>query len=671
MCQNRFPHALIIFALFFACLAVAHYPAFNAPLYYDSTYLEENDFAFFYGGLLKVINLFPQRPLAMTTFYLNTLVTGMNPVSFRVVNALLMAGTALLVMFLIQFVLEFSHSESKLSYNSRKWLGFLFALVFAVHPVQVFMVDYVWQRMALLACFFYYAGLLVFLAVRSDRYFSKPAGYALLFLMFACGMACKENTVMLPVSIVMAEIAFFRSGWKHVAVLAAACAAAMLLAVFGLSFLERAHGMSHHPAGILQTLGKYYQEAGWTPWQVFINQCGALFTYVKLVLWPSPSSVVLIAPQIVARSLSDSPFTLWKVLAAAVYTATGVFLLRKRPAVGFGMLFFLFNLIPESLLVPQYLFVPYRLTLPMLGLFLVFADGTAYVASRLSTDKLRDWNVRITAAFLLCTAIIFGFLTHSKAAIWRSPPDFWAEIVESLPQPLEDLEPHGTVQSLSNLALLQMAAGKKDAAFANHYKAIRLGPKIAITHAVLAIAYMMQGRVDEAETFFKKALAINPKLDTANAGYGELLLSQRRFDEAYERAKAAVNSVPNNPNYRKTLGLTLFHRQNFEGALEHFSKAVEINPRHAEALFLMGKTFSKMNQPDTAAAFFKRVLEVEPDNWFAHNDLGVIYAKSGRFEEAKSHFEQVLRLNPRYKPAKENLRQVVNELQKREKPQSK
>lgn len=51
-----------------------------------------------------------------------------------------------------------------------------------------------------------------------------------------------------------------------------------------------------------------------------------------------------------------------------------IYLLRKRPLSGFGLLFFLVNISPEYLLVPQYAFFGYRASLPMPGLLLIVAD---------------------------------------------------------------------------------------------------------------------------------------------------------------------------------------------------------------------------------------------------------------------------------------------------------
>ena len=108
-------------------------------------------------------------------------------------------------------------------------------LLFLVHPLQSYVTLYIWQRMALMACFFYYASLAAFLAVRIGKIRNQAAGYGLCLGLFVCALLSKENTVTLPVSFIMAEIAFFREGGLALVKRAAAYLAILVIVAGTLS----------------------------------------------------------------------------------------------------------------------------------------------------------------------------------------------------------------------------------------------------------------------------------------------------------------------------------------------------------------------------------------------------------------------------------------------------
>ncbi len=98
-----------------------------------------------------------------------------------------------------------------------------------------------------------------------------------------------------------------------------------------------------------------------------------LFSYLALIFDPEPSRLQLITPQVLILSLGQSIGTVAAIFASILMGIAGIVLLRLRPLTGFGILFFMLGLAPESVLVPQYLFVIYRASLPMFGLILVLS----------------------------------------------------------------------------------------------------------------------------------------------------------------------------------------------------------------------------------------------------------------------------------------------------------
>ena len=182
---------------------------------------------------------------------------------FRIVNVVLLVTASALVMLLIQLILELSNQQRGSS--TERWLiAFFLGLLFLVHPLQVFVTAYIWQRSALMACVFSYASLAVYLAVRSGKCRRSEIGYGLCLAFFICGLLSKENTIILPVAFLLAEIAFFKPGIKQLSQRAFVYFVITLLLLGVLSFLQHPHGASELGRGIFATVRSYYHEVGST-----------------------------------------------------------------------------------------------------------------------------------------------------------------------------------------------------------------------------------------------------------------------------------------------------------------------------------------------------------------------------------------------------------------------
>jgi protein O-mannosyl-transferase len=427
--MNRHQQYLLLAALpLFILVALAiHYPAFNAPMYYDSvSQLESKEHFYASGDFLKVIELFPQRPVSMISFYLNYLTWGMDPFYFRLVNSVFLAMTAFIAALTVILIIEIASPACSNAFNEKLGVGLFLGLIFLVHPVQTYVVDYIWQRTALLSCFFYISALAAYTATRSGRIRSTATGYGLCSILFFLALMSKENAVTLPVILILAEIAFFREGWRRLLKRIGAFSVILLVLVGILSFLERPHGIGSESVGIFGTVAKYYDESSLTLFQLIISQCRVLFSYFVLIFVPIPSNVPLSTAHVIFSSPLESPIIVVATLVAFSIFGTGIYLLRKRPLTGLGLLFFLINLMPESLLVPQYLFFAYRATLPMFGLLLVLADCFLEILSKIRSFSGEKSYIGPLAAGLFATmvVVVMGSVTISKAKLWQDPVRF-------------------------------------------------------------------------------------------------------------------------------------------------------------------------------------------------------------------------------------------------------
>ncbi|MGO9567506.1 MAG: tetratricopeptide repeat protein [Desulfomonilaceae bacterium] len=650
MSKRHWLFLLVVLPLFILGALALHYSAFKTPMYYDSVgFLELNDHIFASKNVFKVIQIFPQRPVSMLTFYLNYSIWGMNPFYFRLVNSVMLAMTAFIAALAYILILEIAGPPAPGRSTEKQVIGLFLGIVFLVHPIQTYFVDYIWQRIALLSCFFYVSALTAYLATRSGRIRHTAAGYVLCLVLFCLALASKENAVTLPAVLILAEIAFFWAGWKSLLKRATVFAVILLVLVGILSFLERAHGSAVESPGIFATVAEYYRESGLTLPQVVVSQCRVLFSYLGLILVPIPSNVRFAVPQVIFSSPLESPSIMAAVLGALAILAIGIVLIRKRPLIGFGLLFFLVNLAPESLLLPKFLFLTYRASLPMFGLLLVLADGLLEILARTRSVREQPWYLRPAPTALLAAVVVavMSLTTVSKANLWRDPVLFWSDVVEGFPIYDENVEKQIGLHALDSLGVALHKQGKNVEAVETFRRVLEISPLYMPSYVNLAAAYAALGDTAEAEASVKKAVEIEPQAPRAQFALGEFYLKQDRLSEALFYMQKAADLAPSDPRCLTGLGTVLLSQGSASEAASVFLRAIDLTPGFDEAHYNLGEAYVSLGMDQEAAVQFNSALELKRENWQAHNSLGLLLAKSGDLKGAAAHFRQALLVSPR------------------------
>lgn len=553
MSQFRLRTISLLFCTFFLIALAICWDGMAAPFIYDSGAKLEFRGQLLNHGFLSALSVFPQRPLPVLTFYVTYLLFDMMPGYFRVFNCMLLAAVCVCVTVLIHMLLNLPGSWNRGSSGEKKALSMACGLMYLVHPLQTYVTLYIWQRMALMACLFYFASVAVYIAIRSGRIQNKLAGYAACLVLFVCAMLSKENSVTLPAVLVMCEMAFFQEHWKNVLKRAGVYALVVGVVAGMLSFLQHPHGRLELGSGILATLSVYYAESGISLIEVILTQARVLFNYLSLILAPLPSRVQLISPQMISRSLTDPPITAVAVWAALGLAAAGVHLVRRRPLCGVGILFFIINLVPEPVLAPQYAFFGYRAVLPMFGLLLVLSDVVLTALESVHQQESRKW-MRIGLCSLLTGVVILAAAAaHDRAVIWSDRIRFWQETVDGFPRSSEPFEHRVAVQALANLGRALCLEGRNSEAIEPLHRALELNPTYVVAVVWLGYAHEKLGRSETAESLFKRAMELDPDLQFAHARLGMLLMSQNRYQEALKHLKKALDLAPGDLDVRATL----------------------------------------------------------------------------------------------------------------------
>ena len=116
------------------------------------------------------------RPVPVVSFALNYHFFGLGTTSFKVVNLVIHATTAIIVFLFTRYLLIIANINGLTTpVFSPTRFALSTSLLWAIHPLQVSTVMYVVQRMTLLMALFTITSMLLYLIARS-RYLKKQSG---------------------------------------------------------------------------------------------------------------------------------------------------------------------------------------------------------------------------------------------------------------------------------------------------------------------------------------------------------------------------------------------------------------------------------------------------------------------------------------------------------------
>jgi hypothetical protein len=366
------------------------------------------------------------RPLLKVVDTLNWTLGGGEPLAFHAFNILVHALNTCLIYLL---GLELA---ARWRVQARGAI-LCAALVFALHPVQTEAVTYASGGSISLAAAFYLGALLAYLRL-------APLWTSLALFLLAC--ASRETALSLPAALLLCEVATREPlDWRAIARRQfahwALAGVLLLMGAFAheryARFLQAAFGQR----SLADNLVSQVQGVGYLVSRLFLPHR------------------LNIDPALPALSAWDAGLVL-QAAALAALLACGLFQLRRRPWVGFGLCWFFVQLAPTNSVVPRVDVANERqLYLALWGLALA-------VCVQLALQRLQ--RLRATAAALLAPLAVLGVARQLE---YRSEVALWEAAVREAPW---------NARAHNNLGYARMLAGDREGAMRDYREALVFDP---------------------------------------------------------------------------------------------------------------------------------------------------------------------------------------------------
>ena len=212
-----------------------------------------------------------------------------------------------------------------------------------------------------------------------------------------------------------------------------------------------------------------------------------------------------------------------------------------------------------------------------------------------------------------------------------------------------------TLQQAFDLALVQVQAGRLDAAAALCQRILGAVPDQADTLQLLGVVEYQAGDMQSALAHFQKAAAGNPNLIDAQNNLGCALVALGRPSEAVEAFHAALRLKPFDAEVHSNLGNALCLCGQPESAAAACRTALSLNPDFAPAHNNLGNALRGLRQFAAAIAAYRTALQLQPGYWDAQNNLGAVLSDQFENEAAVDVFQLALQWNPDLVSAHNNL----------------
>jgi tetratricopeptide (TPR) repeat protein len=500
---------------------------------------------------------YPNYPLVFTTYRIEYLLWGLDPVGYHVVNVLLHALSGVLVFLVLR------------SLRAPQGLSAVVALLFVVHPMQVESVAWITERKIVLFAPFF---LGAFLAYRRFRDKASRSAYALCLLLFVLALLSKTTAITLVASLFLADwIVDKRRGIREFVPLLPMLAAG-LAAVYVTTLVEYAETSAPVPLAFRPFL------IARTTW-----------FYVGKLLWPYPLVTVYekwpgIKPYSVNEPQYLSPHL---VVALLALTVTVILLWRYRrrlaPLSLWGLGHFFVTLLPVLGIVhfayQSHSFVADRYVyLAVVGFYLAVGAMLARPYSNATATKGRQSAVLAASATLV---IALGVMTWNQAGLWRDSDTLWEHTLR-----YND----GSHEAHNVIGTSLTYQGRIDEALPHFERALEIKPNKYKCLNNLGNLYFRKGEYDKAIAAYRRVLEFKRDYAMAHFNLGKTYLELDQLEPAEHELRQAIALDPNYVKAYHYLGVVHGRSGRHEAATEQFKETLDLDPCYGPSYYFLLKT---------------------------------------------------------------------------------
>jgi len=594
------------------------------------------------------------RPIVTLTYFLDYSLWGLKPFGYHLTNILLHSANVVLVYL---FALSL-FPLNKGGQGVVRWIAFLTALLFSIHPIQAEAVNAISFREDLLAVFFLLPSFILYIKLKAQRLKFKAFSFqlsAISYVLYLLALLSKEMAVTFP----------------------------LLLTGYHLCFTQDKNLISHRGTEAQRTTTPFFNHiSGY----VVVT---LIYLFLYLVPFSNPKPEIRLHPDFLTRLLTlpkiivqylwliiapyelnaehivrfskslIEPSTLFSILIL-IGLGIGVSLLAKNYKRDvFGVWWFFVSLLPVLNIIPignimaeRYMYLPFVGVSIFFSIWLVSCYHTLRGNKFLARGQIPSVGTRGLIAITTVSVLLLGIRTHLRNMDWKDGLTLWSKTIIASPE---------SARAHNNLGFLYEELGWIDDAIKEYMAALNLNSDLLLTYINLGNIYVKQGRLDEAIKEYLTALKIKPDDAEIHNNLGLAYAIQGDMDKAIHEFKITLKLKPDYVDARNNLGNAYKEKGFIDEAIKEYLIALKLNPDYVDAHLNLGNAYKEKGFIDEAIKEYLIALRLKPDLAGSHYNLGTAYHEQGLVDEGIKEYLTALRLKPDYIDAHFNLGIVYKE----------
>jgi protein O-mannosyl-transferase len=348
-----------------------------------------------------------KRPIAMLSFAINHVLTGMDPWWMKFTNLLIHLVNGLLVLLIMKQLINRFYGSNR---SDITFIPFIIMGIWLIHPIHVTAVSYIVQRMTSLSATFVLFAIVCYLKLREGKVLGWKT-YAVSLSMMLCwllGLLTKETALLLSIYIFVLEwcVYGFKTDTKKEKILLR-----IIWGLFAAPWLCAVCYVIYDPSFVLNGYGGRH----FTLTERVFTEFRIVCEYIRLIILPDVRVMGLFHDDIVVSTSILSPIaTLTSMIFIAGLLILAIKLRKTHALFSLGLLWFLGGHLLESTVFPLELMFLHRNYLPSIGLLLM----VTIVGMRLAQNHRKLFAV---AAVLVMLSFSIGTrsLSHQWSSDWK------------------------------------------------------------------------------------------------------------------------------------------------------------------------------------------------------------------------------------------------------------
>jgi tetratricopeptide (TPR) repeat protein len=540
------------------------------------------------------------RPIPCLTFAVNWYFGKDNVFGYHLVNIAVHILTAWILFFTVINLLRAPNLIDK--FPGRQYLiAFLCAALWALNPIQTQAINYIVQRMASMAAMFYILGIFFYLKFRlSDRAVKRIIFLLSCLTGFVLALGSKENTLTLPVALLLIEIICFQDlDQRHTRrnLIWGSIGVGVFLIVFGILFFT---------PGAMLSLFNGYDNRPFTLAERLLTEPRILIFYISQIFYPVSDRLSIEHDIEISTSLFQPWTTVPSILLILVLVGFGFWQIRKRPLVALAILFFFLNHIIESSIIPLELIFEHRNYLPTLFLFFPVAVGFSRALEYYGEKSPRMKLTIAGGMFLLIGCMISS--TYIRNLAWATEKTLWEDAMIKAPnsnRPLHNLAWGYYTKTGQYDKALELYAKSLDRQRNNNF-----AKSLALNN--MALIHFHRKDFPQANLLWNEALDLNPGLDIIRYRYVIGLVEMADWETALHNVNLLLTKYPRHIDYNYIKGRILLNQGDYESAQNYFKNGLELKPDSTEIMLNLGICYYLRGQLEPAEAVFRKARVLAP-----------------------------------------------------------